>query len=145
MTIVQHAQITPYLYFAGRCDEAFAFYSKTLGAKVEFAMRFNESPEPIPEGILQPGFESKVMHATLRIGSSTVMASDGTCDSETFSGFRLSIVLDDAATAHLAFDALAVGGKVEMPLCKTFWSPCFGMVTDQFNVGWMISVQAAAT
>jgi PhnB protein len=27
-----------------------------------------------------------------------------------------------------------------MPLGKTFWSPCFGMVADRFGVGWMVTV-----
>ena len=39
-----------------------------------------------------------------------------------------------------AFDALTAGGTVQMPLTRTFWSPCFGMVTDRFGVGWMVAV-----
>ena len=27
-----------------------------------------------------------------------------------------------------------------MPLGKTFWSPCFGMLEDKFGVGWMFNV-----
>ena len=71
--------ITPYLFFAGRCEEAFHFYRDALGASIEMMMRFNESPEPVPAGMLQSGFENKVMHATLRIGGVALMASDG-CD-----------------------------------------------------------------
>ena len=69
--------IQPYLFFGGRCDEALAFYRKTLGAEVDMLMRHKESPDPPPPGMLSPGWEEKVMHTTFRIGGSTLMASDG--------------------------------------------------------------------
>lgn len=134
------AKISPYLFFSGRCDEALAFYTKALGAKVEMVMRFNESPEPAPPGMLQPGFETKVMHSSFLIGDERVMASDGCDDKSKFDGFRLVLSVKSEAEAHKAFDALSESGKVDMPLCKTFWSPCYGMVTDRFNVGWMVMV-----
>jgi len=40
--------IQPYLFFAGRCEEALEFYKKALGAKVEMLMRYKESPDPLP-------------------------------------------------------------------------------------------------
>jgi len=135
-----HNTIAPYLFFSGRCDEALDFYTKALGAKVEMKMRFNESPEPTPPGMLQAGFESKVMHSSFLVGEQRVMASDGCDDKSKFDGFRLVLSVGTEAEAHKAFDALADGGKVDMPLCKTFWSPCYGMVTDRFNVGWMVMV-----
>jgi PhnB protein len=132
--------IQPYLFFGGRCEEAIEFYRQALGAQVEVLMHYNESPEPPPPGMLQPGFEDKVMHATLRIGGAIVMASDGCDDKSHFEGFRLSLALPDEAEARRAFAALSDGGQVQMPLTKTFWSPCFGMVTDRFGVGWMVTV-----
>ena len=69
--------VQPYLFFGGRCEEAIGFYGKAIGAKVEMMMRFSDSPEPMPPGVLQPGFEQKVMHSSLRIGETVVMASDG--------------------------------------------------------------------
>src|SRR5256885_16993480 len=69
--------ITPYLTFGGRCEEALAFYRDALGAEVEMLMRFNESPESHPPGMLQPGFEKKVMHASFRVRGALLMASDG--------------------------------------------------------------------
>ena len=71
--------ITPYLFFGGRCEEALEFYRTALGAEVEMLMRYNESPDPPPPGVLQPGFERKVMHASFRIRGVPLMASDG-CD-----------------------------------------------------------------
>jgi PhnB protein len=130
--------MTPYLFFAGRCEEAIAFYQAALGAKLEMVLRFNESPDAVPEGMLQPGFETKIMHATLLINDRQLLVSDGTDDKPKFDGFRIALTIPDEAEAHQAFNALAEGGSVEMPLMKTFWSPCYGMVTDKFNVGWMV-------
>src|SRR6058998_1835135 len=120
--------ITPYLDFAGRCDEALAFYRDALGAEVEMVMRFDESPEPAPPGMLQPGFERKVMHASFRVRGVRLMASDGCGDKSNFDGFRLAMSVPTEADARRAFDALAAGGSVQMPLSQTFWSPCYGMV-----------------
>ncbi len=132
--------IQPYLFFGGRCEEALAFYGAALGAKVELLMLHKDSPTPPPPGMLKPGFENKVMHATFHIGENTLMASDGCGDSEPFSGFSLSLTLATEAEAQRAFAALAYGGQVRMPLTKTFWSPCFGMLADRFGIGWMINV-----
>jgi PhnB protein len=130
----------PYLFFEGNCEEALAFYRQALGAEVTTLLRYKESPDP---GMIRPGTENKVMHANLRIGNSTLMASDGLCGGHpSFKGFSLSLTPDGQAEAEHMFAALAKGGQVEMPLAKTFWSPLFGMVTDRFGVSWMINVMA---
>lgn len=132
--------ITPYLMFGGRCDEALAFYRDALGAEVEMLMRFDQCPEPIPPGRLPPGFEAKVMHASFRVHGIRLMACDGCSEQLKFDGFQLNLSVPTEAEARRAFDALAAGGTVQMPLAKTFWSPCYGMVTDRFGVGWMVMV-----
>jgi len=134
--------VQPYLIFGGRCDEALEFYGKALGAQVDFLMRYKDSPEPLPPGRLPSGFEKKVMHTTFRIGETALMASDGCEASASFGGFSLSLAVTTEAEADRAFAALADGGQVTMPLAKTFWSPRFGMVTDRFGLGWMVSVVA---
>jgi len=140
-TTTNHSFVQPYLFFNGNCEEAVEFYRQAVGAEVEFKMRFNESPEPPPPGMVPPGFESKIMHCTFRIGRTTLMASDGCSpDKPSFTGFSLSLTVASEAEADRAFAALAEGGQVRMPLAKTFWSPRFGMVTDRFGLGWMISV-----
>jgi len=104
-------------------------------------MRNKEAPEKPPPGMLPPGSDEKVMHATLRIGNDNIMLSDGRCDGKpVFTGFSLSLDAANAAEAQRLFSALADGGTVQMPLAKTFWSPSFGMVADRFGVGWMVSV-----
>jgi PhnB protein len=132
--------VQPYLFFGGRCEEALEFYRTALGAHVDFLMHYKESPEPQPPGRLPPGFENKVMHATLRIGGTTLAASDGCEEGPRFAGFSLALAVPTEAEAKRAFAALADGGQVKMPLTRTFWSPCFGMLTDRFGLGWMVSV-----
>ena len=137
---MQQAMVQPYLFFGGRCEEALEFYRSAVGACVLMKMRFNESPDQVPDGMLQEGFEDKIMHASMKIGKQTIMLSDGCDDKTKFQGFRLTLSVDTELVADRAFDALADGGNVDMPLGKTFWSPRYGMVTDKFGVGWMVMV-----
>ncbi len=137
---MDNANVRPYLFFGGRCEEALEFYKTAMHAKIIMVMRFNEGPEPTPPGMLAPGFENKVMHCSFQVGSMTVMASDGCDDKSRFEGFRLALSVPTEAAADRAFNALAEGGKIDMPLVKTFWSPRYGMVTDKFGIGWMVQV-----
>ncbi len=136
----QGAELRSYLFFSGRCEEALEFYKSRLGARVNCMMRFNESPEPMPEGVLEPGFESKVMHAEFKIGDVCIFASDGCNSTESFQGFRLTLTTKTEEETNRLFAALADGGTVDMPLAKTFWSPRYGQVTDKFGMGWMVMV-----
>jgi PhnB protein len=130
--------VQPYLFFDGRCEEAIAFYRKAIGAELEMLMHFKDSPEP---SMCAPGAADKVMHASFRVGDTTVMASDGRCEGRpNFQGFSLSLTAPTEADADRLFAALADGGQVQMPLAKTFFSPRFGMVADHFGVSWMILV-----
>jgi PhnB protein len=135
--------VQAYLFFDGRCEEALAFYQRALGAELTMMMRFKEAPDAPPPGTVPAGSENKVMHAALRIGDTTVMASDGRCQGKpSFQGFALCITAANEAQADRTFAALADGGQVQMPLGKTFFSPRFGMVTDRFGVSWMVIVPA---
>jgi PhnB protein len=131
--------IQPYLFFGGRCEEAIEFYRTALGAELQMMTRFKESPEPhrgTPDC-----FEEKIMHASLRIGDTILMASDGQCNGPAnFDGFSISVTVPDEAEAERVFAALSEGGLVTMPLEKTFWAPKFGMLQDRFGVGWMVSM-----
>lgn len=136
--------VQPYLFFSGRCEEALEFYRAALGAEVLMLMRHKDGPEPEHLGSLPPGSGEKVMHASFRIGETTIMASDGMCGgAPSFDGFSLSLTVQDEAEADRAFNALADGGEVRMPMQQTFWSPRFGMLTDRFGVGWMVTVPTA--
>ena len=134
-------RVETYLFFDGRCEEAIEFYKKVLGAEVTMLMRFKDSPEPPQPGMIPPGSENKIMHVSFRVGDTTVMASDGRCTGQAnFQGFSLSLTVANEAEADRKFAALAEGGQVQMPMAKTFWSPRFGMVTDRFGLGWMVTV-----
>ena len=129
-------QIQPYLFYNGRCDEAIEFYRAAVGAEVTMLMRFKDSPELASHGV-----EDKVMHASLRIGDTTVLVSDGRCSGQlSFQGFALSLTVPNDAEAERFFAALGDGGQVQMPLTKTFFSSKFGMVADRFGVLWTIYV-----
>jgi PhnB protein len=130
-----------YLTFDGRCEEAIEFYTRALGAEVQTLLRFKDAPQE-QQSMISPGTENKVMHASLRIGDTLVMASDGRSRGEpNFRGFSLAIQVASAAEADNVFAALSEGGNVTMPLAKTFFSPRFGMVDDRFGVHWMVVVQ----
>jgi PhnB protein len=141
-TSVSSPVVQVYLNFAGRCEEAIEFYKTALDAKVEMILRFKDAPADSQ----CPGADGdKVMHSGFRIGNTLVMASD--CaggDKPKFEGFSLAISVTSEADADRLFAALSEGGKVEMPLDKTFWSPRFGVVSDKFGVSWMIDTTAPA-
>src|SRR3954469_24371593 len=134
-------RMEPYLFFDGRCEEAIEFYKANLGAEVQMMMRFKDSPQPPQGGDCGNVPADKIMHATLRIGDAVVMASDGHCNGQPkFDGFSLSFSARNDAEAQRVFNSLATGGKVNMPLTKTFFSSSFGMVNDRFGVPWMVIV-----
>jgi len=135
-------QVQPYLNFDGRCDEAIEFYKRAVGAEVQMLMRYKDAPGgSCPGGMTMAA--DKVMHASLRIGDSMVMASDGRCQGQAkFDGISMSLSANNDADAAKIFAALSDGGKVTMPLDKTFFATSFGMLTDKFGVSWMVIKQA---
>ncbi len=133
--------VTPYLCFEGRCEEAIEFYKSAVGAEVSLLMRFKDMPKPCPEGSVPHGTENKVMHADLKIGDGTMFVSDGRCTGlPKFDGISLSLNASTDAQAQKLFSALSNGGRVTMPLGKTFFASQFGMVNDRFGVSWMVIV-----
>jgi PhnB protein len=131
--------IQPYLFFEGRCDEALEFYKKAVGAEVGMLMRWKDAPD---KSMCTPDNQNKVMHSSLTINNARIMASDGRNSGKAdFKGFTLSLDAKTEADAKRTFNALSDGGQVIMPLGKTFFSPCFGMLADKFGVHWMIIVE----
>jgi PhnB protein len=134
-------QVQPYLSFEGRCEEAIEFYKKALGAKVEMMMRFADAPQGSMPGECGPAAKDKIMHAALKIGETTVMASDGRMQGKpAFQGISLSLDMKTKDEAERTFRALSEGGQVQQPLIETFFAPVFGMVADRFGVSWMVIV-----
>ena len=137
-------QVQPYLFFEGRCEEALNFYRSAVGAKLNGLMHYKDNPDlqasgGCPDGSAPP--PDKVMHASFSIGDTTLMASDGMASGKAeFKGMALTLTADSDAQAQRLFDALAAGGKVQMPLTKTFYASSFGMLADRFGVSWMVIV-----
>jgi len=131
-------RIEPYLFFNGRTEEALAFYQNALGAETLSVMHFKDSPEGVNA---TPDWLGKVMHATFRIGSSLIMATDGVnATPQVFSGFSISISADDVESGEKMFTALSDGGTIRMAWQRTFWTSGFGMVSDRFGIPWMVTV-----
>ncbi len=133
-------QVQTYLFFEGRCEEALEFYQEALGAEIGMVMRFRENPDDPEQTMFPPGAGDKIMHAAMQIGETTVLASDGRCGgSPAFTGMSLTMVVPSEAEAERVYNAPWPGpGRSACRCGRTFFSPAFGMVTDQFGVGWMI-------
>jgi PhnB protein len=136
--------MNPYLDFpAGNCKAAFDFYQQVFGAKRMFSMTWGESPMADQA----PGGDgSKIMHASLRFpDGSILMGAD--CPPQhgaPFGGFSLSVGARDVAEAERVFAGIAEGGRITVPLEKTFWAERFGMCVDRFGVSWMVSCETSA-
>jgi len=130
-------QLNAYLFFDGTCADAMRFYERTLGGKLEM-MTHADSPMA---GQTPPGSADRIMHAHLGFDGGTLMASDSMAGQPYggMKGFSLSLVYPNVADAKRVFDALADGGRVTMPLQKTFWAETFGMLVDRFGTPWMVS------
>ena len=132
-------RVQPYLTFEGRCEEALTFYQSALGAEILSMMRYKDSPLPEGSAARPPGFGDKIMNASLRIGDSVLMASDGCCGgTPEFKGVSLSLTLPDPAQASRIFAALAQEGEILVPMTETFFAQRFGMVADRFGLTWLV-------
>lgn len=128
--------VKPYISFSGNCREAIDFYKNALGATELFSQTWGETPHAIP------GFEDKIMHATLQVGDTHIMMCDAPeGGTKVDSNISLAIGLNDKVKASEFFDNLSAGGNVTMPLDETFWADAFGMCTDKFGVNWMVNCE----
>ncbi len=135
--------VQAYLFFEGRCEEALEFYESALGAEIGMIKRFRENPDDPQRTMFPPGAEDKIMHASMRIGETTVLLSDGRCSGDpSFGGMSLTLTVPNEDEAGRAYKALSTGGQIRMPLRRTFFSPAFAMVADPFGVGWMILAES---
>ena len=136
-------KVQAYITFGGRCEEALAFYKKSIGAEVSGLMRWKECPDNDMKA--PPGWEEKVMNASFRIGETHLMADDGIGPATPeFKGMTLALSAANDADTRRLFNALADGGTVQMPLDKTFWTSSFGMLQDKFGVPWMVMTEATS-
>ena len=129
--------IKPYLTFGVNCEEAIKFYTEKLGGEILFVQRYGESP------MKEMGPADAIMHATIRIGDSVIMASDN-CSKEhpTHVGNNISLAMGsrDVSQAEAMFANMSEGASVIMPMQETYWAERFGMLTDKFGINWMFNV-----
>jgi len=132
-------QLNPYLSFNGDCEAAFKFYQHSLGGQPGEIFRYAGSPlaSQVPSD-----WSDKIMHASITIAGQVLMGGDVAPDRyEEPRGFSLSLQIKSIPEAERIFHALATGGRVVLPLEKTFWAARFGMVIDPFRIPWLINCE----
>ncbi|HVZ38049.1 MAG TPA: VOC family protein [Candidatus Kapabacteria bacterium] len=135
-------QVHAYLNFDGTCREAFTFYERVLGGRINAMMTHAGSPA---EAHVSPEWADKILHANMTIGDTLLMASDAPPGHyQKPAGFAVSLQVKEPADAERIFGALAENGTVSMPIQQTFWAARFGMLTDQYGIPWMINCDQAA-
>jgi PhnB protein len=136
--------LNSHLHFNGQCEEAFQFYEKCFGGKIEGLFCYEGTPgaegQKVPEG-----WGNKVMHASMRIGDQVLMGMDAAPGHfQKPQGFHVNIAVNNAAEGRKIFEALSEKGNVVMPFGPTFWSPGFAMFVDRFGTPWMVNTDQAA-
>jgi len=132
-------QIAPYLFFDGQCAEAFRFYERVLGGKIEFMQTVGESPARDEMAADQ---HDTIIHVSMTVGGQRLMGSDAPPPHfEQPQGFSISLGIEEPADAERIFNELSEGGQVRMPLQKTFWAARFGMCVDRYGTPWMVSCE----
>jgi PhnB protein len=133
------AQLQPYIFFYGRCEEALDFYKSVLGGSYE-AMLIKDSPmaEQFPAD-----FRDKVMHASFSAPGIAFMASDGreskAVDPDA-GNISIALSLTDGAKGEQILARLSDGGKVTMPLGPAFWGGRFAGLVDRFGIEWLVTL-----
>jgi len=137
------ATINPYLTFTGNCEEAFKFYKSVFGGEFTYLGRYKEMPPMQGYPPVSKGEAEKIMHVSLPIGKETILMGSDTSGSfgkvTVGTNFSVSITADSQEEADRLFKGISKGGKVTMPMDKTFWGSYFGMLVDKFGFQWMVS------
>ena len=134
-------QVSFHLVFGGQCEAAFQFYERALGGKIVNILTYGNSPmaEQVP-----PEWRGKIVHANFEVGATVLAGADVLPEQYVKpQGFYVLLSVDDAMDAERMFSALAENGEVQMAIQRTFWSPCFGVLTDQFGIAWEINCEQA--
>ncbi|BDU24807.1 VOC family protein [Flavobacterium sp. GSB-24] len=135
------AAINPYLMFNGTCEEAFLFYKSVFGGEFPYIGKYKDAPAEEGEQLSEEAL-NRIMHVSLPIGNTILMGSDSHPrygDVGFGDNFSISINVESTEEADRIFNGLSAGGKVEMPMNKTFWGAYFGMFKDKFGVNWMVN------
>jgi PhnB protein len=136
--------INVYLNFNGNCLEAFEFYKSVFGGEFPYVGRYKDMPASADSKDVDPSMAERIMHISLPISKETMLMGSDTGGEWASSfkqgnNFSISITTDTKPEADRLYNELSKGGKVHMPLAKTFWGDYFGMFADKFGINWMIS------
>ena len=127
------------LAFNGECEAAFRLYERCMNGTISFMLTWGNSPMAAEA---PAGWEAKIYHATLKIGDAAISGGDVAPDKyEPPKGFSIILRLDDEEAAERIYQALADGGRADMPLQKTFWARRFGVLVDRFGIPWSINCE----
>ena len=136
-------QFSAHLTFAGRCEAAFKFYEQVLGGRIMTMLSYGNSPAAAQ---IPSEWREKIVHATLALGDTVLAGVDLLPEQyERPQGFFVLLETTDALRTERMFRALAEAGEVKMPVQKTFWSPAFGVLVDQFGIPWELSCGQTTT
>lgn len=134
--------VNPYIAFKGNCEEAMNFYKQCMNGEILFIQRYGDSP------MKGKGPDDKIMHCTLKIGDTQIMACDNMFEEHpTIIGNNITLAMgsETVAAAEEMFNKMSDGATVTMPMQETFWAERFGMLIDKFGIGWMFSVDKPMT
>ena len=135
-------QLIPYLNFNGKCEEAFNFYQRTLGGKIEAMVSHEGTPaaQHVPADWVK-----KIMHARLNVDGQVLMGADAPPNGySTPKGVCVSLHVKEPKEAERIFGQLAEGGSIDMPIQQTFWAARFGMLRDRYGIPWMVNCDQAS-
>lgn len=133
-------KIEPYVRYNGNCEEAFNFYRSVLDGEFMYVMRHKDNPEK--DRPLAKEDEEKILHIALPIGDNTVlMGADATSQEPVNVGDNITLAISSQKEEDVKqmFQGLSEGGKITLPLEKTFWADLYGEFTDKFGINWIIS------
>ena len=134
-------RLSAYLDFKGDCREAFSFYERVFGAKIQSSMTWGETPMA---NEMPKDWHGKIVHTSLVVGDTEILGADSPPDRYVKpQGISITIQLNDKKEAERVFKELSQGGTITMPLQETFWSPAFAMFVDRFGIPWMINTETA--
>lgn len=129
-------QVNPYLTFNGNCREAMIFYHRCLGGELYF-QTIGESPL---SGKMPAKMKDCILHATLRKGGLTIMATDIVGEKGLLKGNSVSMLLCCSSEEEITtyFTRLSEGGKSTHPIEFTFWGALFGGLIDKYGNNWLL-------
>ncbi|KXI27218.1 VOC family protein [Paraglaciecola hydrolytica] len=130
-------RLSIHVHFDGRCQEAFELYEKLLGGKIGTMLPFGKSPAAAS---VPATWQTKIVHANIQLAGVEIAGDDIQPEQyEPPRGFYILLAFENEDKTRLAFEGLSEKGKILFPLQKTFWSPCYGIVVDQYGVPWKLN------